>query len=192
MSLFNIDDKETVIKYINDFQRNTTQTNKNKFGEVFTPVVLINEILDNLPSQIWKIPEYKWLDPCAGRGNFFLLVYGRLMDGLTAVIPNPRQRKEHILQNMLFMNEFNITNVKYLKSIFGKMANIYYSDFLKETTTNETSTETSPETPPTSTTKPDWRLVKYNVILENPPYQVSKKQVYKGGGEIIILFGIIL
>ena len=184
MSLFNIDDKESVIKYIDDFQRNTTQTNKNKFGEVFTPVVLINEILDNLPDQIWKIPEYKWLDPCAGRGNFFLLVYGRLMDGLASVISNPRERKEHILQNMLYMNEFNITNVKYLKSVFGKMANIYYSDFLKETkpeTSPETTHKTTPETAPPPPSKADWRLDKYNVILENPPYQVSKKQIYKGG-----------
>ena len=58
MSLCNIDDKEAVIKYINDFQRNTTQTNKNKFGEVFTPLVLINEILDNLQEKL-TLPDLK-------------------------------------------------------------------------------------------------------------------------------------
>ena len=156
----NIDDNTSIIEYINKTQTLNNETNKNKYGEVFTPVILINEMLDNLPTHLWKTPEYKWLDPCAGRGNFFLLVYFRLMEGLKHVITNINERKKHILTKMLYMNDLNKTNVKILKEIFGRDANITCVDFLK-----------------------DWTGLydKYNVILENPPYQISKKETYKGG-----------
>jgi 16S rRNA G966 N2-methylase RsmD len=164
MSSLNIDDKEAILKYIDENQRKSTQKNRNTFGEVFTPAILINEILDNLPPHIWKIPEYRWLDPCAGSGNFFLLVYVRLMESLKSVLPDPHQRKKHILKNMLYMNDFNRANVASLKTTFGEMANIYHGDFLKEGGVPQLS-----------------GAIKYNVILENPPYQISKKGVYKGG-----------
>jgi len=164
MPSVNIDDKEAVLRYIDENQRKSTQKNRNTFGEVFTPTILINEILDNLPPHIWKIPEYKWLDPCAGNGNFFLLVYGRLMTGLQSIITDPFERKKHILKNMIYMNDFNRANVASLKTTFGEMANIYHSDFLNEGAVPQLS-----------------GTIKYNVILENPPYQISKKGVYKGG-----------
>lgn len=164
--LVNINNKEQVLEYISINQRKSTQKNKDAFGEVFTPAILIDEILDNLPAHVWRTPEYKWLDPCAGGGNFFLLVYGRLMNGLSLKIPDSVERQNHILSNMLFMNELNPQNMRVLKTVFGddknKTAyklNITQHDFL------------SSEFP---------ENMKYNVILENPPYQVSKTAVYKG------------
>ncbi len=162
IEIININNKEQVLEYISINQRKSTQKNKDVFGEVFTPAILIDEILDNLPAHVWRTPEYKWLDPCAGGGNFFLLVYGRLMNGLSLKIPDSVERQNHILSNMLFMNELNPQNVRVLKSVFGTRHsdfNITQHDFL--------------------TTKFQ-ENIKYNVILENPPYQVSKTAVYKG------------
>ena len=166
----NIDDNPSIIEYINKTHTLNNETNKNKYGEVFTPVILIDEMLDNLPTHFWKTPEYKWLDPCAGRGNFFLLVYFRLMEGLKHAITNINERKKHILTKMLYMNDLNKTNVKILKEIFGTDANITCVDFLKDWTGAYNVYNTQ-----------HYNGIKYNVILENPPYQISKKETYKGG-----------
>ena len=55
---------------------------KKDFGEVFTPYALINKMLDELPEKVWTRPDFKWLEPTCGTGNFMLLVYLRLMNGL--------------------------------------------------------------------------------------------------------------
>lgn len=156
-----IDDPTFILDFIN--QSKSTKFNKDRYGEVFTPAVLINEILDNLPTHLWKNLDLKWLDPCAGRGNFFLLVYGRLMTGLVDSFPNDSERKNHILSKMLYMNDLNRKNTEILRSIFGKKANIHCLDFLKISADNN----------------PFVSL--FDVILENPPYQISKKATYKGG-----------
>ena len=39
---------------------------KNKHGEVFTPVKIIEEMLDKLPNKVWSNPELKWLEPASG------------------------------------------------------------------------------------------------------------------------------
>ena len=43
---------------------------KGKFGEVFTPPSLINEMLNKLPKSVWSNKDLKWLDPANGVGNF--------------------------------------------------------------------------------------------------------------------------
>jgi len=103
---------------------------KEKFGEVFTPPLLINELLDNLPKDVWSNPTLKWLDPANGIGNFFIIVYSRLMNGLEKKIPNKNNRSLHILKNMLYMVEINPKNVKISNTIFGKNSNIINKDFL--------------------------------------------------------------
>ena len=114
---------------INDYLP-VRENEKDKFGEVFTPPVLIDELLDQLPSTVWSNPSLKWLDPASGIGNFFMLVFTRLMTGLDKKIPNKNKRSQHILKNMLFMVEINHKNVKIARTIFGKDAQIVCADFL--------------------------------------------------------------
>jgi len=56
------------------------ETEKKSFGEVFTPIWLVEEMLDQLPQHVWTEPNNKWLDPCVGFGSFPVCVYYRLMD----------------------------------------------------------------------------------------------------------------
>jgi hypothetical protein len=63
-------------------------------GEDFTPAALVNEILDKLPSEVWKDASKTWLDPTAGNGNFLVEVKRRLLLAGHA--------EEHILANMIF------------------------------------------------------------------------------------------
>jgi SAM-dependent methyltransferase len=136
-------------------------SNKNKYGEVMTPHILINELLDNLPKSVWSNPALSWLDPCAGTGNFFLLVYQRLILGLAKKIPNINTRKTHIAK-MLYMIELNPKNIRRLKNEFSKLinpGNIIHADFLQTTAFDSK---------------------KFDIILANPPYQVEKTETYKG------------
>lgn len=47
-------------------------------GEVFTPISLVSEMLDNIPDQVWKNPGAKFLDPCMGKGAFLIEIVRRL------------------------------------------------------------------------------------------------------------------
>jgi nucleoside-triphosphatase THEP1 len=112
---------------------------KDKFGEVFTPISLINELLTNIPVTIWKNPETKWLDPANGIGNFSMIIYQRLMQELPDTYNKndihyhtKKEKSNHIIKNMLYMIEINPKNVKISQEIFGPNANICCCNFLDE------------------------------------------------------------
>ena len=58
------------------------EQNKKMYGEVSTDFHLVNSILDLLPPRLFKDPNLKWLDPCAGRGYFSMVLYKRLFKSL--------------------------------------------------------------------------------------------------------------
>ena len=142
------------------------QKEKQEFGEVFTPMNIIDEMLDNLDKNYKKIYNksifseinFKWFDPASGMSNFHVAVYIRLMNGLNNAIPNEMKRKKHIIENMLYMSELNKKNVFITKQIFNlnneyKM-NLYEGDTLKLNIVKK------------------WNLSlnSFDVILGNPPY----------------------
>jgi small subunit ribosomal protein S19 len=128
---------------------------KNKNGEVFTPLHLVNEMLDKLDEayikehnrSIFTEASFKWLDPAAGIGNFPIIVYQRLMKGLT--IPN---KSQHILKNMIYMVEINENSIAILNQIFGE-CNIHNGSFLD------------------GKCKYDFL---FDVVMGNPPYNPPK------------------
>jgi site-specific DNA-methyltransferase (adenine-specific) len=70
--------------------------------EVFTPPDVANQVLDLLPKEIWSNPEIKILDPCTKTGIFLRESARRLMIGLEKKIPDEIERREHIFKHMLF------------------------------------------------------------------------------------------
>lgn len=114
---------------------------KKAFGEVFTPLKLVREMLDAVETyadkDFWKNPDLKILDPAAGIGNFPLIAFEKLMQGLKSKIPKETKRKRHILEKMLYMVELNPNNVRLMKKIFGGKnysLNIIEGDFLHQQT----------------------------------------------------------
>ena len=128
---------------------------KNEFGEVFTPTALIEEMLNKLPKEVWKNKDYKWLDPANGIGNFPMIAYNKLMEGLKDEIKTKETRSEHIIKNMLYMFEINPKNVGVSRKIFGHDANIFCNDFLK------------------SDIEKICGVKNFDVIMGNPPYNIS-------------------
>ena len=143
---------------------------KNKYGEVFTPYSYICDVLDQLPSSVWSNPTLRWLEPASGIGNFCVVVYIRLMDGLSTVFDDAIVRHEHILRNMIFMVEINEDNVARSRDLFGPLANIRCADFLAEET----------GTGPIFGSGVD-------IIIGNPPYQTPRDTARNSskGGQIL-------
>jgi len=46
-------------------------------AEDFTPPVLVNEMLDKLPQEVWDNPTKTFCDPAAGNGNFLIEILKR-------------------------------------------------------------------------------------------------------------------
>lgn len=157
---------------------------KEKNGEVFTPIELINENLDKLPLAVWKNPDLKWLDPANGIGNFPLVAYYKLMEGLKDIplYKDENKRSKHIIEEMLFMIEINNDNVEVCKQIFKTInakakPNIICADFLnaEQEWKNELMKKKNIES--------------FDIIIGNPPYN-SDGIKHKGKKNIYVFFVI--
>ena len=137
----------------------SNEENKVLYGEVYTPLSFVKEILDIIPEETFKNPYYKWLDPGSGIGNFTIILYFRLLEGLEYVIPILEERKEHIIKNMLYLVELRKENITVLKSLFGDDANIYDGDFLNYNVQSNSCLIKQQIWP-----------IKFDVIIGNPPF----------------------
>ena len=74
-------------------------------GEVFTPMTLVYEMIDEIPEDKMRDPKTTFLDNSCGSGNF---LYG-LLDRLTNKYGHS---KEHVLTNMIFGVDLMEDNIK--------------------------------------------------------------------------------
>ena len=166
MSLQSLIDKPQELLELIDSCLKPKQKEKQENGEVFTPMCLVFEMLDNLDKHyikehgrsIFTEITFKWFDPASGMGNFPVAVYLKLMEGLKTQIPNDEERKKHIIENMLYMSELNKKNVFICHQIFNVNSqyklNLYEGDTLELNVVSE------------------WEVAlnSFDVILGNPPY----------------------
>ncbi|GAA1892170.1 Eco57I restriction-modification methylase domain-containing protein [Paeniglutamicibacter psychrophenolicus] len=69
--------------------------------EVPTPPKLARAMLDLLPDDVWRRPDFVWLDPFSKSGVFLREIATRLFEGLADWEPDFAVRREHILRSML-------------------------------------------------------------------------------------------
>ena len=70
--------------------------------EVFTPPDVVNKMLDLLPQELFKDPNTTFLDPACKTGVFLREIAKRLLVGLQNKIPDLQQRIDHIFHKQLF------------------------------------------------------------------------------------------
>lgn len=70
--------------------------------EVFTPPQLVNQILDLLPTDLWRDKNVKFLDPGCKSGVFLREIASRLDKGLEKQIPDRQKRINQIFTNQLY------------------------------------------------------------------------------------------
>ena len=106
---YNIFELEPLFEFLNG-ELKPKEGAKKERGEVFTPFSIVNDMLDRLDESYKKIhnksifteKHLKWFDPAAGIGNFPVIIYQRLMQGLDNDFPDNETRRRHILQNMIY------------------------------------------------------------------------------------------
>ena len=110
------------------------KSKSDKHGEVFTPFELVNEMVDKIPSDVWCDKTKTFFDPCVGLGQFPIVLVERLFNGLKDVIPNEADRLKHIVENQIFMGEFQQKSAEFTKELFefgmGLKVNLHVGDSL--------------------------------------------------------------
>jgi len=72
-------------------------------GEVFTPIKLCIEMVNEIPLDIIQNPQSKFLDNSAGNGNFMIALLNKLTE---------YHNREHVLNHMLYAVELMEDNHK--------------------------------------------------------------------------------
>lgn len=94
------------------------KTDIKNYGIVYTPNILVDQILDLIPPSHFQDPTLRWLDLGAGTGAFSINLYNRLFKNLENEIPDPIHRKNHIIKNMLYLTEIYPEHILKLQQIF--------------------------------------------------------------------------
>lgn len=70
--------------------------------EVFTPPEVANAMLDLLPQELFSDPSITFLDPGCKSGVFLREIAKRLLKGLESIYPDLQKRTDHIFKEQLF------------------------------------------------------------------------------------------
>lgn len=82
-----------------------------------TKIWLVEEMISHLDESIFKNPNSKFLDPCAGTGTFGIVLYHKLLE---------YHDSKWILENMIFMVDTSRVNYDLLKKL--GFVNVYNDD----------------------------------------------------------------
>jgi len=140
------------------------EVEKKKYGEVMTPLELVKEMVQTIPSEFWTNPNSKILDSCNGTGPFLIMVIYKLMLGLKDWEPDEEKRYKHILENMIYAGELQPKNMFLWLCAVDPQDNYHCNIFTGSFLSKEFDDHM----------RNVWGVEKFDLILGNPPYQEQK------------------
>ena len=157
-------------KILNIIHRRLTprQKQKKEAGEVFTPIALIEKMMTHLPKSVWKNPDLKWIDPANGIGNFPVVIFYKLDEGLKEWEPSEKKRRKHIIENMLYMIELQSNNNRIARQIFQTLCEECKPNILTANSLQLTSAKLKAKGWPE----------KYDIVMGNPPFQKGRNMMF--------------
>lgn len=142
-----------------------SNTEKRLLGEVFTPLYgkpgCVEDQLNFMDESFWKRKDVKVLDPCAGVGNYSVVLVDKFMKGLVDEFPDPEERLKWILSEIIYINEYQSKNLFIYLQLFDSenkfKMNFSKGDYLK------------------LDIKETFGVEKFDLICMNSPYQEELK-----------------
>jgi hypothetical protein len=132
------------------------------YGEVFTEIKHVLEIISIIDDNFWKNPNLKILDPCNGVGNFPSIIIQKLMIGLVEYYIDETDRYKYIIENMIYVCEIQPRNMSHYIKLFNKdnlyNLNTYEGSFLEDGFKNQMVI---------------WNIQNFDLVVGNPPYQIG-------------------
>ena len=128
-------------------------------AEVVTPMNIVKDMVDLLPSEIFK-PESTFLDPAVKSGRFLIELFNRLMESpaMIEAFPDTEERKKKILTEQLFGLATSETTAAIVRKALyddpNETGNIRYTadKFSKELIQGA------------------FHIMQFDVVIGNPPY----------------------
>jgi hypothetical protein len=144
-------------------------TNKEKEdnAEVTTPVSLVDEMLNKIPTEFWKEPK-KVLEPCCGKGNFLIGIFDKFYEGLQEKYPIKTKRCQVIIEECLYFGDITTLNTfisteilkcHILSKTEQKECNLNFNAFVGNSLKLNIGSI--------------FKVEKFNAVIGNPPYNAS-------------------
>jgi len=107
-----------------------------KHGEVFTPVWVVNDMLNLLPENCWK-PEKTFLEPACGEGAFLIEIYKRKLQNIRVELQNDWEWQVAIATSSIYGIELLEDNTKLCKQNLMRVFTAFYNKHFPDTQENE-------------------------------------------------------
>ena len=146
------------MKVVN-IDRTKLLTNHTINTEAFTPLKVVEDMLDIIPKEIWSDPKVTFLDPCCKSGIFLEQIFWRLYEGLREFEAKDWERSNYILEKQLFGLALN-----------GELAGITRGLLYGCSKANHRNAFISTFKDEEGNIKRGFGDMKFDVVIGNPPY----------------------